>query len=147
MADVFISYKRENQDAVQRVVQGARNAGLSVWWDQDIAPDAPWEQTIESELTNAKVVIVAWSQAAVASENVKAEARRARNQGKLIQVYVEACEPPLSSASVRASICQTGVAMAAIIASRLSLLRCAPSSLASAPPTALAIVHRGARLG
>lgn len=95
MADVFISYKRENQDAVQRIVQGLRGAGLTIWWDQDIAPDAPWEATIERELEASKVVIVAWSQAAVASENVKAEARRARNQGKLIQVYVETCDPPL----------------------------------------------------
>ncbi|MEZ5956712.1 MAG: toll/interleukin-1 receptor domain-containing protein [Hyphomonadaceae bacterium] len=92
---IFLSYKRENQDAVERIVRGLRGAGLAVWWDQDIAPDAPWEQTIEGELTKAKVVIVAWSQAAVGSENVKAEARRARNQGKLIQVYVEPCEPPL----------------------------------------------------
>lgn len=95
MTEIFLSYKRENQDAVQRIVLGLRNAGLSVWWDQDIAPDAPWEQTIESELAKAKVVIVAWSQAAIGSENVKAEARRARNQGKLIQIYVEPCEPPL----------------------------------------------------
>lgn len=95
MADIFISYKRENQDAVQGVVQGLRGAGLSVWWDQDIAPDDPWEATIERELNAAKVVIVAWSEAAVASENVKAESRRARNAGKLIQTYVQACEPPL----------------------------------------------------
>lgn len=95
MADIFISYKRENQDAVQRIVQGLRGAGHSVWWDQDIEPDAPWEATIERELEAAKVVIVAWSQAAVASENVKAEARRARNQGKLIQIYVQSCDPPL----------------------------------------------------
>jgi adenylate cyclase len=40
-------------------------------------------------------VIVAWSPAAVASDNVKAEARRARQQGRLLQVFVEACEPPL----------------------------------------------------
>lgn len=92
---IFISYKRQNQDAVQRIVQGLRGAGLQVWWDQDIAPDAPWEQTIESELEKAKVVIVCWSQEAAASENVKAEARRARNQGKLIQTYVEPCDPPL----------------------------------------------------
>ncbi|MGE0187581.1 MAG: toll/interleukin-1 receptor domain-containing protein [Hyphomonadaceae bacterium] len=95
MADIFISYKRENQDAVQRIVQGLRGAGHTVWWDQDIEPDAPWEATIERELEAAKVVIVAWSQAAVASENVKAEARRARNQGKLIQIYVQPCDPPL----------------------------------------------------
>ena len=40
-------------------------------------------------------MIVAWSPAAVASDNVKAEARRARQQGRLLQVFVEACEPPL----------------------------------------------------
>jgi hypothetical protein len=95
MAAIFISYKRENKEAVQPLVQSLRGAGLDVWWDQDIAPDAPWEQTIERELEAAKVVIVAWSQAAVASENVKAESRRARNQGKLIQTFVEPCEPPL----------------------------------------------------
>lgn len=95
MADVFISYKRENQGAVQRIVEGLRSAGIAVWWDRDIAPNAPWEATIERELAAAKVVIVCWSPAAVASENVKAEARRARNQGRLIQVFVEPCEPPL----------------------------------------------------
>lgn len=95
MSQIFLSYKRENKESVQRVVQALRAAGLSLWWDQDITPDAPWEQTIERELEASKVVIVAWSQAAVASENVKAEARRARNQGKLIQIFVEPCEPPL----------------------------------------------------
>ena len=56
---------------------------------------AAWEVTIEQQLRVAKVVIVAWSPAAVASENVKAEARWARQQGRLLQVFVEACEPPL----------------------------------------------------
>ena len=95
LTDIFISYKRENLGAVQCIVEGLRRAGLGVWWDQDIAPDAPWETTIERELEAAKVVIVAWSDAAAASENVKAEARRARTQGKLIQVFVEPCDPPL----------------------------------------------------
>jgi hypothetical protein len=91
----FISYKRENLDRVRPLVEGLRREGLSVWWDQDIPPDAPWEATIERELEAANVVIVAWSIASVASENVKAEARRARNHGKLIQIFVEPCEPPL----------------------------------------------------
>ena len=91
----FISYKRENLQKVQLLVQALRGNGVEVWWDQDIAPDAPWEQTIERELEAAKVVIVCWSQVAVASENVKAEARRARQQGKLIQTFVEPCDLPL----------------------------------------------------
>lgn len=95
MADVFISYKRDDLLTVQKLVAALRDADVNVWWDQDIAPDAPWEATIERELEAASAVIVAWSQAAVASDNVKAEARRARQQGKLIQVFAESCEPPL----------------------------------------------------
>lgn len=95
MSDLFISYKRENLQQVQPLVQALRANGVEVWWDQDIAPDAPWEATIERELAAAKAVIVAWSQVSVTSENVKAEARRARTQGKLIQVFVEKCETPL----------------------------------------------------
>ena len=95
MTEVFVSYKRENLAAVGRLVEALRAEGIGVWWDQDIAPNAAWEATIEAALTAAKLVIVAWSPASVASENVKAEARRARQQGLLLQVFVEACEPPL----------------------------------------------------
>lgn len=95
MSDVFISYKRENLKELQPLVKALRARGLAVWWDQDIPPDAPWEQTITREHGLAKAVVVAWSPAAAASENVKAEARQARNEGKLLQVFVEACEPPM----------------------------------------------------
>ncbi|MBI1251135.1 MAG: TIR domain-containing protein [Alphaproteobacteria bacterium] len=95
MAGVFVSYKRGDEALVERLVTALRGAGLAVWWDKDIAPDAPWEDTIERELQAAKAVIVAWSKASVDSENVKAEARRARAQGKLVQCYIEACEAPL----------------------------------------------------
>jgi hypothetical protein len=43
MADVFLSYKRNNLVSVQRLVLALRATGLSVWWDHDLAPDAPWE--------------------------------------------------------------------------------------------------------
>ena len=95
MTDVFVSYKRENLAAVGRLVEALRAEGIGVWWDQDIPPNAAWEATIEQALAAAKLVIVAWSPASVASENVKAEARWARGQGRLLQVFVEACEPPL----------------------------------------------------
>jgi len=95
MSDVFVSYKRENQVAVGRMVDALRAEGLNVWWDVDVPPSAAWEQTIERQLAEARVVIVAWSAAAVASENVKAEARWARRQDRLLQVYLDQCEPPL----------------------------------------------------
>jgi hypothetical protein len=95
MSDVFVSYKRENLAAVGRLVEALRAEGIGVWWDQDIPANAAWEATIEQQLAVARIVIVAWSPAAVASDNVKAEARWARQQGRLLQVFVEACEPPL----------------------------------------------------
>jgi serine/threonine-protein kinase len=76
-------------------VDALRAEGVGVWWDQDMAPNAPWEQTIENQLSEAEVVLVAWSPSAVSSENVKAEARWARRNNRLLQVFIAPCEPPL----------------------------------------------------
>ena len=95
MPDVFLSYKRENLSAAAKLIEGLRGAGLDVWWDSDIPPDAPWEATIEGALAEAKVVLVCWSKAAVASDNVRSEARWAREQGRLIQTFIEPCSTPL----------------------------------------------------
>jgi TolB-like protein len=95
MADVFVSYKREDSARVRKLVAALRDAGLDVWWDEDIPGGAPWEATIEKALANAKAVVVCWSPASVASENVRSEARVAREDGRLVQVFLKPCTPPL----------------------------------------------------
>jgi len=95
MADVFLSYKREDAAKVRKVAAALREAGLTVWWDEDIPPSAPWEATIEKALGDAKAVIVCWSPDAVASENVRSEARVAREDGRFIQVFLKPCTSPL----------------------------------------------------
>lgn len=95
MPDVFLSYKREDAAKVRKLVAAFRNAGLETWWDEDIPPSAPWEATIEKALADAKAVIVCWSPDAVASDNVRSEARVAREDGRLIQVFLRPCQPPL----------------------------------------------------
>ncbi len=95
MTDVFISYKSEDRAAVDKLVSALEADGLRVWWDQHIPANATWETSIERALENAKAVVVCWSRASVASENVKAEARRARQQGRLLQAFLDDCEPPL----------------------------------------------------
>jgi TolB-like protein/tetratricopeptide (TPR) repeat protein len=95
MADVFLSYKRGDAAKVRKLVAALRAAGLETWWDEDIPPSAPWETTIEQELARAKAVIVCWSPDAVASDNVRSEARVAREDGRLIQVFLKPCQPPL----------------------------------------------------
>ena len=95
MADVFLSYKREDAARVRKLVSALRDNGLDVWWDEDIVPSAPWEATIEAALANSAAVVVCWSPASVASENVRSEARVAREDGRLIQVFLKPCSPPL----------------------------------------------------
>ena len=95
MADVFLSYKRKDAPRVRKLVGALREAGLDVWWDDDIPASAPWESTIERALADAKAVIVCWSPDSVASENVRSEARVARADGRLVQVFLMPCTPPL----------------------------------------------------
>lgn len=80
---------------MRKLVSALRNKGLDVWWDEDIPPSAPWEATIEKALASSAAVIVCWSPESVASENVRSEARVAREDGRLIQVFLKTCSPPL----------------------------------------------------
>ena len=95
MSDVFLSYARRDRARVEGLASRLRAAGLDVWWDADIRAGAAWEATIEEALAAARVVVVCWSAAAVASENVRAEARRARTDGRLIQLFLDDTHPPL----------------------------------------------------
>jgi TolB-like protein/tetratricopeptide (TPR) repeat protein len=95
MADVFLSYKREDAARVRKLAAALQQAGLEVWWDDLIAPGQPWEATIERALANAKAVVVCWTPVSIASENVRSEARVARADGRLIQVFLKTCSAPL----------------------------------------------------
>jgi TolB-like protein len=92
---VFVSYSRSDKRQVARLVAALRKFGFEPWWDDDIPPGASWEATIERALAEAEAVIVCWSPTSVASENVRSEARVARTRRRLVQVFIEACEPPL----------------------------------------------------
>ena len=47
MADVFLSYKREDNEIAGRIVAALRESGLSVWWDDGITPRQAWDTEIE----------------------------------------------------------------------------------------------------
>lgn len=98
MTDVFISYKSDDREQVQPLVEALRRAGLSIWWDRDIPASAPWEATITAALESAKCVIVCWTAQSVHptfGQKVQVEAREALEQGKLLQVMLENVRPPL----------------------------------------------------
>jgi hypothetical protein len=59
---VFISYVRENRDAVDRLAEELRNSGVTVWLDRDdIEGGARWKEAIKSAIRSGKFFIACFS--------------------------------------------------------------------------------------
>ncbi len=95
MAGVFISYKKEDRDRVRPLVEGMRQDGVKVWWDQDIEPGAPWDETISQQIEAAACVVVIWSSLSVTAPWVKEEAGLGKSRGILVPVRIHDVDPPL----------------------------------------------------
>ncbi len=97
MADVFISYAREDKAWALLMATALDALGLSVWYDTEgLSPGADFAAEIEAQLEAAKAVVVLWSRNSATSEWVRDEADHAKEQDKLISVIVdELSAPPL----------------------------------------------------
>ncbi|MEN6319077.1 MAG: TIR domain-containing protein [Syntrophaceae bacterium] len=95
MADVFISYAREDRETARKLAGVLEAKGWSVWWDRKIIAGQSFDQVIERELETAKAAVVLWSKDSVASEWVKNEAAAAAEKGVLVPVLIENVKVPL----------------------------------------------------
>jgi formylglycine-generating enzyme required for sulfatase activity len=95
MADIFLSYKKEDRDLTKAYVKSLEEAGFSVWWDNRIEAGETWDEKIEAELNAAKAVVVLWTPKSVRSRWVKEEARVAQGANKLCPVLAESCQIPM----------------------------------------------------
>jgi formylglycine-generating enzyme required for sulfatase activity len=96
VADVFLSYKREDNEIAGRIVAALRESGLSVWWDDGITPRQAWDTEIELAISAASTVVVLWSPRSVGSDWVRTEAHYGKDRGKLVPVIVEPCTIPIA---------------------------------------------------
>jgi formylglycine-generating enzyme required for sulfatase activity len=96
MSDVFISYKKTDFPAAERLVRSLRAQGLSIWWDENLTARSAWDVEIEREISAAAAVLVLWTPRSVESEWVRTEAHYASEHGKLIPVLLETCTIPLA---------------------------------------------------
>src|ERR1044072_8527036 len=98
MADVFISYKREERDAVQIIADTLAGLKLEIWVASRRRAVGSFDEQIAAALKDAKAVLTCWTPAAMASEWVRGEATMARQDEKLVACFLEPTEliPPFN---------------------------------------------------
>ena len=96
MIDIFISYKREDLEKVRPLAETLEEKGWSVWWDPKLRGGKPFSQDIEKALSEARSVIVVWSNKSIDSYWVAAEATKGLERKILVAVNIESgVEPPV----------------------------------------------------
>jgi len=95
MADLFLSYAREDRECAESLARALKNRGWAVWWDRRIQVGRSFSAEIERELDAAACVLVLWSRNSVASEWVQNEAAEAARRKVLVPVRIEDVRPPL----------------------------------------------------
>ena len=95
MADIFLSYNREDQARARLFAEAFEAAQLSVWWDVTLRSGEAYDEVTEAALRGAKAVVVLWSKRSVVSRWVRAEATIADRCRTLLPAMIEACERPI----------------------------------------------------
>ena len=95
MSDIFISYARTNEPLAKQAGEALRAAGYAVWRDDELPAHRAYSEVIEERIKSAKAVLVLWSNDAVKSQWVRAEADAARELGTLVQVSLDGVLPPM----------------------------------------------------
>lgn len=95
MANVFLSYDRDDEARARPVATLLERAGHSVWWDRQIKGGGEFGAEIEAALNAADKVVVLWSERAVKSAWVRDEAAVGRDTGRLVPASLDGALPPL----------------------------------------------------
>ena len=95
MADIFISYKREDQSKVHELAKRLESEGWSVWWDYNIDTGERFRNVIQDELTNARCIIVIWSALSLKSRFIIDDAKEGLSKNILIPISFDNSIPPL----------------------------------------------------
>ena len=95
MADIFISYAREDRAQARGLAEALGAQGWEVWWDRRIPPGQDFVTFIQRQLESARCLVVLWSKASVASEYVRDEAGDAKDRNALVPALIDDVKPPL----------------------------------------------------
>jgi hypothetical protein len=103
MSDIFVSYKREDEVRVGRLVQALQDEGFDTWWDRSLPGGESWRAEITKALEQAKCTVVVWTHASTGpgGQFVWDEAGRARGTSRLVPVALDKVSPPLGFGEIQ----------------------------------------------
>lgn len=103
MANVFLSYAREDRAGAEAVAGALSTLGWTVWWDRTIPPGRTFDEVIEEALDQAQCVVVLWSKTSVGSHWVKAEAAEGARRQILVPALLDSARISIEFRRVQAA--------------------------------------------
>jgi hypothetical protein len=95
MADIFLSYSRQDVHRIETLVRILEQQNWSVWWDYKIRIGKNFARVIEEEIAKAKCVVVLWSKDSVQSDWVRDEAAEGKSRAILVPVLIDNVSIPM----------------------------------------------------
>lgn len=89
IAPIFISYASADRERILIIKSILADAGLPVWWDQDLLSGDNWREQIDYHLSHCSAVLTFWTDSSSASKAVAEEAARAQRDRKLVHVRLD----------------------------------------------------------
>ena len=83
---IFISYARKDKTLAEALIACLKQAKHEIWYDRNLKPGQSLSSVIDSEIEKAERVVVLFSEAALKSRWVLAEAAAAFEASKLIPI-------------------------------------------------------------
>jgi len=103
MSEIFLSYATPDRATAETIAKALKAQGWAVWWDRKIPPGRYYEDVIHAALSEAKCVVVLWSEHSIASDWVKEEAEEGKKRGILVPVVIGEAPVPLGFRRVEAA--------------------------------------------
>jgi hypothetical protein len=103
LADIFLSYASQDRHRARELAVDLEKLGWVVWWDRELQAGKTFAGVIESEIKQARCVLVLWSKASVGSRWVRDEATEGLERSVLVPVLIDPVEPPMGFRSIQAA--------------------------------------------
>lgn len=95
MADVFVSYSREDKARAAQIVRLLEDDGWDVFWDQETRAGTLWPKVLEQQIDAARCLVALWTASSIDSRWVRIEAYEALQADKLLPLLLDDVRLPL----------------------------------------------------